>query len=293
MSGLSGAPLATIMGSAPRLSDVIGRAVADQGGFWLTNDANLLVNGASPPNLLSWTPTKVNGSFGVWNTTPVFMPDVSSALGFPSLSFAGGTVLNGDAVQSNAAAAAFKDFHGPGGCTCFVVARWTGGGTLGHLLDTGGANIGTVGIDLYLNGGSNSFTVLVSNGSGVTYPIAVSIPTSVSNLHVYEFTFSEADGYLAQVDGGEPVIGSIAAALSTSNPQGAAMLGSFANAASVQYLFGDIVDIVLLKGVATQGTRNAIRQGLAAKSTISLGTSPLEPNTPATDMTSDPRFTLP
>lgn len=275
--------IGSIAGSSSQgvsLADLLTNAINAQGGAWWSGDYGIGLGSA--PNINTWTPKAQNGITGdLVGGAPAtgLKPDASTistpAGAVDAVKFSGGTVLDGEEMQHSGISSLWDDFHKAAGSTIFLVARTTGAGNGGFVLDTGGSASNQVGIAVGFNGGTNRFDFYLADATGGGDYVALvgldldDYSLAPTDLHVYEIAWSNAGGYSIRVDDENPVTGSLARAPSSAGAAASLVAGSI-TAGSVAYLFGEIVDLALIKGVVGTTERGKIRKALGAKVGIPL-----------------------
>lgn len=273
-------------GRLNRKRAVIEGLVDKYGGFWLDGTSGF---GGSLPTIDTWTPKR----------SKTVVPGVFSQVGAatkPSVDAVGVAFDTDEFLLSTAGAAAWAWLHAAAGCSLFFVVKRTGGTGVQIILDTCNGNLFQHGVTIAYNQGTNLVYALVNNGSGTS---VVSATLDFDNwsgdqsvLHLVEFTWSQAAGYMLRVDGGSSarmVTGDAVGAPSVSNPSGTATIGSIV-VGSVQFLTGNVAELVGFVGVPSQSDRFRVRNALAAKWGIGLS---VEVPASASDCASDPRLVLP
>lgn len=161
----------------------------------------------------------------------------------------------------NTSKAAWKEFHGPVGCSYAGIHYFTAtNGNLQPYWQTGHA-ANEIGLEVYVSSGRVNAKVL--NGSGTAVVAAFTDVLAIDTLYYVEFWWSQLAGYSLRVNGGalgpsaQTYTGMITGTPSSSDPTYNLCLGgSFANpypvaGGSTYYLGGGTVEQMIGAGVWT------------------------------------------
>lgn len=251
-------------------------------------DAYKLVSGTAPP-VVSWTASSGGGAFTPASMASIFLwcgggtltgspvdtfPDQVGAGSFTAAGAArpvhtagGGTwtvdhaTFDGvnDAMSSALALADLRFLHGSAGASAGVLFRPTatnGGGVF--LLATSNGTSAQVGIEIWYY--SNRLVVQVVNGSAGQAPFSVDIAALVT-LNVKHHVFvrhkaGETNEYEIYFDGTLVASGAYAFARSAADPAGALTMGT--SPSGIYPYTGDVVEVVLLNGYASNADRDSL-----------------------------------
>lgn len=239
-----------------------GSLVTNLNGFWLRANKNVTDGGDSI--IESWAPSK--GSYGNFvQSIPNNKPSKSTINSLESIEFDTDEFLINDLAATN-----WKWLHASTGCTAFVVARFSGGSSTQHFFDTCNNNIFQHGINIGCNASNGLVSALVTNGSGTAVVSAFLLSTLTSgDLAIIEFSWSQAAGFSLRVNGGSPHTGSITGTPSTNDPSGSPRIGTLV-VGTVQFLNGDICEVLIVPGVLSLSQSTNIREYFSSVYSIPL-----------------------